>query len=188
MCPPDPKDISQPPEPIGAYKVLIIDDEPEIARILGRVIQTCGDFQVAVRVGKFDLEHELAALEPTLIFLDLVMPDFDGFEVLSRIQGILPDTPVVVVSAYSTIENAVRAVKLGAFDFLPKPFDPESVQLIVAKLEQDLVLRARCEALKRSLLGQDGYLHTCAASTARAQPSSACIAGFCACAIRARAC
>jgi len=160
MHPPDPKDISPPPEPIGAYKVLIIDDEPEIARILGRVIQTCGDFQVVVRVGKFDLENELPALEPTLIFLDLVMPDFDGFEVLSRIQGVLPDTPVVVVSAYSTIENAVRAVKLGAFDILPKPFDPESVQLIVAKLEQDLALRARCEALKRSLLGQDGYLRS----------------------------
>ncbi len=92
MCPSDPKDMPPPLEPIGAHKVLIIDDEPEIARILGRVVQTCGDFEVTVRVGKFDLEHELPKLEPTLIFLDLVMPDFDGFEVLSRIQGILPDT------------------------------------------------------------------------------------------------
>lgn len=145
-------------ESTAMQKVLIIDDEPEIARILGRVIQTCGDFEISVRVERFDLERELPKLDPTLIFLDLVMPDFDGFEVLSRIQGILPDTPVVVVSAYSTIENAVRAVKLGAFDFLPKPFDPESVQLILAKLEQDLVFRARCEALKHSLLGQDWYL------------------------------
>ncbi len=142
------------------HKILIIDDEPEIARLLGRVVQTCGDFQVTTRLGKFDLERELSSLEPTLIFLDLVMPDFDGFEVLGRIQGILPDTPVVVVSAYSTIENAVRAIKLGAFDFLPKPFDPESVQLIVAKLEQDLELRARCKALKLSLLAQDGYLRS----------------------------
>lgn len=158
--PSEPTDISPATESINIYKILIIDDEPEIARILGRVIQTCGDFQITTRTGKFDLEHELPELEPTLIFLDLVMPDFDGFEVLNRIQGVLPDTPVVVVSAYSTIENAVRAVKLGAFDFLPKPFDPESVQLIVAKFEQDLVLRARCEALKRSLLGQDGYLRS----------------------------
>jgi DNA-binding NtrC family response regulator len=166
MCPPDLKDVAPPIEPIGAYKVLIIDDEPDIARILGRVLQTCGNFEVTIRVGKFDLERELPELEPTLIFLDLVMPDFDGFEVLSRIQGILPDTPVVVVSAYSTIDNAVRAVKLGAFDFLPKPFDPESVQLIVAKLEQDLELHARCESLKRSLLGQDGYLRSISGQSA----------------------
>lgn len=148
------------PEGSGAHKVLIIDDEPEIARILGRVLMTCGDFQVTVRVGKFDLERELPGLAPTLIFLDLVMPDFDGFEVLGRVQEILPDTPVVVVSAYSTIENAVRAVKLGAFDFLPKPFDPESVELIIAKLEHDLVMRARCEALKRTVMSQDIYLRS----------------------------
>lgn len=163
---PDPKDDVPAAEPIGAYKVLIIDDEPEIARILGRVVQTCGDFEITVRVGKFNLERELPELQPTLIFLDLVMPDFDGFEVLGRIKGILPDTPVVVVSAYSTIDNAVRAVKLGAFDFLPKPFDPESVQLIVAKLEQDLALRARCESLKRSLMGQDAFLHSISGQSA----------------------
>lgn len=156
----DLEDALKTPELIDPHKVLIIDDEPEIARILGRVMQTCGNFQVEIRVGKFDLERELPRLEPTLIFLDLVMPDFDGFEVLNRIQGILPDTPVVIVSAYSTIENAVRAVKLGAFDFLPKPFDPESVQLIVAKLEKDLVLRAHCASLKQSLLSQDGYLRS----------------------------
>lgn len=152
--------LSPSPVSVNAHKVLIIDDEPEIARLLGRVVQSCGNFQIVARNGKFDLEQELPRIEPTLIFLDLVMPDFDGFEVLSRIQGILPDAPIVVVSAYSTIENAVRAVKLGAFDFLPKPFDPESVQLIVAKLEQDLDLRARCVALKRSLLKQDGYLRS----------------------------
>lgn len=144
----------------SSLKVLIIDDEPDIARVLGRVVQTCGFFEVLIRVGRFNLEKELQELEPDLIFLDLVMPDFDGFEVLGRIQGILPDIPVVVVSAYSTIENAVRAVKLGAFDFLPKPFDPESVQLIIAKLEQDLALRARCDILKKSLLGHDVYLRS----------------------------
>lgn len=113
-----------------------------------------------MRIGRFDLDRELPELSPDLIFLDLVMPDFDGFEVLDRIQQILPDTPVVVASAYSTIENAVRAIKLGAFDFLPKPFDPESVQLVIAKLEKDLAQRAQCLNLKRSLLEQDLYLRS----------------------------
>lgn len=156
----NPDNLSLSPVSISPHKVLIIDDEPEIARLLGRVVQSCGNFQIVARHGKFDLEQELPRMEPTLIFLDLVMPDFDGFEVLGRIQSVLPDASIVVVSAYSTIENAVRAVKLGAFDFLPKPFDPESVQLIVAKLEQELDLRARCAALKRSLLKQDGYLRS----------------------------
>lgn len=141
-------------------RALVIDDEPDIAQVLGRLIRTCGDFDVLLRMGRFDLHKELPELQPDLVFLDLVMPDFDGFEVLDRIQQILPDTPVVVASAYSTIENAVRAIKLGAFDFLPKPFDPESVQLIIAKLEKDLAQRAQCLSLKRSLLEQDIYLRS----------------------------
>lgn len=152
-----------PPSNVAAQKrlrTLVIDDEPDIAQVLGRLIRTCGDFEVSLRIGRFDLDKDLPELSPDLIFLDLVMPDFDGFEVLGRLQEILPDTPVVVASAYSTIENAVRAIKLGAFDFLPKPFDPELVELIIAKLEKDLAHRAQCMSLKRSLLEQDSYLRS----------------------------
>lgn len=158
-----PQDSSAPPDDAAVarrLRALVIDDEPDIAQILGRLIRTCGDFEVSLRIGRFDLDKELPELSPDLIFLDLVMPDFDGFEVVGRIQQILPDTPVVVASAYSTIENAVRAIKLGAFDFLPKPFDPESVQLIIAKLEKDLAQRAQCMSLKRSLMEQDIYLRS----------------------------
>lgn len=137
----------------AALRVLVIDDEPDVAEILARVIRTCGDYEVDIRTGAFDIERELPGIAPDLIFLDLVIPDFDGFDVIPRIKSATPDVPVVVISAYSTIENAVRAIKTGAFDFLPKPFDPDSVALIIAKTEQDLAFRARYVAVHDSHIG-----------------------------------
>jgi DNA-binding NtrC family response regulator len=124
------------------FAVLIVEDEPDIAAILKRIVEGAGSYRARVLTDPTALEAALEPL-PDLVFTDLAMPGMDGFEVIRRIRERDVDLPVVVVSAHASLENAVRAVKEGAFDFLAKPFKPESVELILAKAERDRALRRR---------------------------------------------
>jgi len=147
-----------PEDPSTALRALIVDDEPDVANVLARVIRSCGEYHTTIRTEAFDVRRTLEHLKPDVLFLDLVMPDMDGFQVLREAKEAMPELTVIIVSTYSTIENAVHAIKDGAFDFLPKPFDPESVSLALAKLESELTLRSRCRALRSALEKEDPYL------------------------------
>ena len=153
----------QPSVPAGsaaprAPGILIIEDEPDVAGMLKRVIETCGRYRVEIAIGAGDLAERLASAAPELILTDLMMPAMDGFEVIRRVKACDPDLPVVVVSAFATLENAVEAVKAGAFDFLAKPFSPESVEVILAKVERERGLRARSAQLLEQLQERDSDL------------------------------
>jgi DNA-binding NtrC family response regulator len=137
---------------------LIIEDEPDVAQMLKRVIEACGDYRVSVQIGAGDVERILAGAAPDLVFTDLMMPGLDGFEVIRRVKAVDPDLPVVVVSAYASLENAVHAVKAGAFDFLAKPFSPESVEMMLAKVSRDHGLRARAAEMARQVQARDADL------------------------------
>jgi len=122
--------------------ILIVEDEPDLAAILKRIVEAAGPWQARILTDPTGLDAALASL-PDLVFTDLVMPGLDGFEVIRRVRERDPDLPVIVISAHASLENAVRAVKEGAFDFLAKPFKPEAVELILAKTERDRALRQR---------------------------------------------
>ncbi|WP_321528500.1 sigma-54 dependent transcriptional regulator [Sedimenticola selenatireducens] len=138
--------------------VWIIDDEPDVAQVLARVVKTCGEYNVIVQPVPFDLSQALRMDPPDLVFIDLVMPDFDGFDIIRRIHEFDNAITIVVVSAHSTTDNAVHAVKLGAFDFLPKPFDPDNVRLILAKTQKEFQQRYSHAELKRQILTNDSYM------------------------------
>ncbi|MDA8229774.1 MAG: sigma-54 dependent transcriptional regulator [Magnetospirillum sp.] len=134
----------------GPTDILIVEDEPDVAYILKRAIESCGDFDVRLVGSAEEFEAELLRRPPDIVFTDLMMPVLDGFELIRRALVIDPDLPIIVISGYSSIDNAVKAVKEGAFDFLPKPFSPESFQLVLAKVERELGLRRRArEAAER---------------------------------------
>ena len=124
------------------FDLLIVEDEPDVAAILKRIVEAAGPWRARLLTDPTALEGALDPL-PDLVFTDLAMPGIDGFEVIRRIRERDADLPVVVISAHASVENAVRAVKSGAFDFLAKPFKPESVELILAKTERDRSLRRR---------------------------------------------
>jgi two-component system nitrogen regulation response regulator NtrX len=112
-------------------RILVVDDEPDIRQSLSGVLEDEGYAVSAVESG----EACLAALpggEFELVFLDIWLPGLDGMDVLARIQEIaLPERPVVVViSGHGSIEAAVKATKLGAFDFLEKPLSIEKVSVV----------------------------------------------------------
>ena len=68
-----------------------------------------------------------------LILLDLMMPSLSGFDVLAHVKKLHPDTVIIVISGYATVENSIEAMKRGAFDFIPKPFSPEQLRILTRK-------------------------------------------------------
>jgi two-component system, NtrC family, nitrogen regulation response regulator NtrX len=113
-------------------RILVVDDEPEIRRSLSGVLEDEGYSVAAVESGEACLET-LPAEDFELVMLDIWLPGIDGMEVLARIQEMpFGERPVVVViSGHGSIEAAVKATKLGAFDFLEKPLSIDKVSVVV---------------------------------------------------------
>lgn len=127
-------------------KVLVVDDDPDIRRVLTDRMENVGFYVVTATNGQEALE-KIPREEPDIIFLDLQMPLVNGIQVLKRLKE-YPDSTVIVITAFGTIEKAVEAMKEGAFDFITKPFSPDHI---------DVVLKKALE--RRTLKQQNDYLH-----------------------------
>ncbi len=112
-------------------RVLIADDEINIRRVLEAILRRDGYDVVTTANG----EEALAGMSRGIhtVITDLKMPVLDGMGLLRRLSVDFPDVPVVMITAHGSVENAVEAVKLGAFDYVEKPFDQEQIRQIVAK-------------------------------------------------------
>jgi len=134
-----------------AVRILIVDDEPDIRGSLSGVLEDEGYAVRAVESGEACLE-ELSRNPCELVLLDVWLPGMDGLEALSRIHEIaLPERPVVVmISGHGNIETAVKATKLGAFDFLEKPLSIEKVTVVAKN-----AVRQRRLLLENSRLRED---------------------------------
>src|SRR5512147_512007 len=113
--------------------ILIVDDEKNIRLTLTESLASLAIETDTASNG----EEALAKLKEKdfgVILLDIRMPGMDGMEVLRRVREIRPDIRVIMITAYGTVESAVEAMKLGAVDFLQKPFDPEQVRELVSRV------------------------------------------------------
>jgi len=113
--------------------ILIVDDEKNIRLTLSQALETLGAEIDTAATGEEALT-KLKEKEFGLILLDIRMPGMDGMEVLHRLREIRPDIRIIMITAYGTIESAVEAMKLGAVDFLQKPFDPEEIRELVSRV------------------------------------------------------
>ncbi len=114
-------------------KILVIDDEAIVRTSCERTLGPEGyEVKLAAsgREGLSILEKESFSL----VLLDLKMPDVDGIEVLNKINAIWPDTKVVMITGYSTVETAVQALRLGAYNFIEKPFTPDTLLTAVKEV------------------------------------------------------
>ena len=132
-------------------RILIVDDEPGIRDSLRGVLEDEEFVCQAVENGELCLE-ELARQNYDVVLLDVWLPGMDGMETLARIQEIpFADRPeVVIVSGHGTIETAVKATKLGAFDFLEKPLTIEKVTVVIKNAIQQRRLEVELSRLKES--------------------------------------
>jgi len=118
--------MNQPP------RVLVVDDDPEIQRSLASVLSPTYSVHLA-STGEAGLEQS-ARLKPDLVLLDLMLPQMGGMAVLRTLRRMSDDILVIVMSAYGRIQTAVQAIKLGANDYLEKPFDRQELLGEVAKI------------------------------------------------------
>lgn len=119
-------------EGFNKFSVLIVDDEQRIRHVCSQMLTQEGyDVEQAVSA---DLGLKMLAQRHfDIILLDLMMPGMSGLEALEKIRNRHPDTVVVVITGYATLDHAVQAMKQGAFDFISKPFSPQDLRLVVTK-------------------------------------------------------
>jgi DNA-binding NtrC family response regulator len=132
-------------EPSGET-ILVADDDPYIGKVLTDRLQSLGHRVLLAATGKEVLEL-LERHDPQAALLDIAMPDITGIDVLKEIRRRGRDFPVVMITAYGSIDLAVQAMREGAYDFIPKPFKPDHIALVVGKALEQRRLRRRVEAL-----------------------------------------
>ncbi len=135
-------------------RILIVDDEKSIRTSTAVVIRAAGhqaDLADNKQVALAKLQEETY----DLVFLDLRLGDEDGLEILSIAKRLLPQLPIVVFTAYASVSSAVTAIQRGAFDYLEKPFTPENLRQIIARVERQRKLELRIDELQEQISSQN---------------------------------
>ncbi len=112
--------------------ILIVDDETNVRRVLGTLLEQAGFVTTRAASGEQALDL-VRSQDPDLVLTDLKMEGIDGMELLARMRAAFPEIPVIMLTAHGSVATAVEAMKRGAFDFITKPFDREQVIELVGK-------------------------------------------------------
>jgi len=115
------------------YNVLIVEDHDRLREQLGRFYEQEG-FKVATAGCGEDALEKLSQEKFALVVSDVKMPGIDGFELARQAREKYPDTDVILITAFGNIKQAVEAMKLGASDYITKPFQPEAIRMVSEKL------------------------------------------------------
>ncbi len=128
--------------------ILVIDDEEAMRDSCSLILAKGGFVSVTAENGEAGLE-KIRELKPEIAIIDLKMPGISGFEVLEKIKEIDPLLVPIVITGYATVDSAVEAMKKGAYDFLPKPFTPEELRLIIGRALERRRLALEADSLRR---------------------------------------
>ena len=137
-------------------RIVAIDDEETMLKIIRRslepencVVETFSNASEAI--------ERLRSGEPVdIVITDLMLPEIDGFKVIEEAHKVDRNIFVIVITAYSSVESAVKAIRSGAYDFIPKPFDPEHIAIVVRRAAETRGLKIENIGLKRQLEGLPG--------------------------------
>jgi DNA-binding NtrC family response regulator len=160
-------------------RILVVDDDPSIRlvvrdrfRALGHEVEVAEDGNRALTA--------IEAFDPAVVLLDLRMPNLDGFGVLEGLKALDASPQVVVITAHGSIEAAVRAIQMGAVDFIPKPFDNAHLEHVVSRCLETHALRGRLASLQTELssmhslvTGESPAMADAVGMAGRAAPSDA---------------
>ena len=131
-------------------KILVADDEPSNRKILAQELVHKGFAVDTARGGKEALA-KIESAPPDLVILDYMMPDMSGLDVLKELRKKGNDTPVILITAYGSVERAVEVMKAGAYDFITRPFDPDHIELVVRKAIERQTLKREVEVLSEEV-------------------------------------
>ncbi len=130
--------------------VFIVDDEPSILRLLTHWVKNQWGYKVESFDHGEDMLEEIHK-QPSLILLDIMLPDVDGIEILKRIKAVDQSVPVIMLSAQGSVEVALESLRLGAFDYFPKPIDQNRLGPAIKNALQNFELQKRVEELESNI-------------------------------------
>ena len=148
--------------------ILVVDDEIDLATSCQRLLQSKG-YEVLLAASAEEAIQVVTGQDVQLVLTDLKMPGMGGMELLRTIRTEHPEVPVVMMTAYSTVEDAVEAMALGAANFVPKPFSPDHLLIVLEKALQERSLRRENRNLRDQLSRQYSFDNIIGKSAGMAQ-------------------
>ena len=137
-------------------RILVVDDELIVCESCQRILEEEG-YEVEVALSGQEAFEKMKESVFDIVITDLKMPTLDGIDVLKYIRKEFPDTIVIMITGFSTVETAVEAMKLGAFDYIPKPFTPDEVSVVVKKALEKRSLQLENIYLRQELQEKYGF-------------------------------
>jgi two-component system, NtrC family, response regulator AtoC len=141
---------------LTATRILIVDDEEIVRESLSGWLEKDG-YTVETAADGFVAVERLRAAPWSILLVDLKMPGMDGLQVLEAARKLQPDASVVMITAYATVETAVKAIKIGAADYIVKPFDPEELSLIIQKIVGQQAMAHENAVLRKALRHEHAF-------------------------------
>lgn len=136
-------------------KIAVVDDEPAIRSLLNAFL-TKANYEVTAIGDAASLDRAFESTQPDVILLDLKLPDADGLELLPQLKRQWPQTEVIILTGHATLDAAVSATKLGAYDFQKKPFEHKSLLLSVERALEHKQLTEQASSLRQALSTMSG--------------------------------
>jgi DNA-binding NtrC family response regulator len=131
-------------------KILIVDDESSNRKILAQELAHRG-FAVDTASGAREALAMIESAPPDLAIVDFMMPELSGLDMLKELRNKGNDTPVIMITAYGSVDRAVEAMKAGAYDFITRPFDPDHIDLVIRKALERQTLKREVEVLSEEI-------------------------------------
>jgi len=131
--------------------ILVVDDDQSVRSYLSDLLSSCGYTVECAESGDQAVARLSAGYVPSLIVLDIVMPGINGIEVLENVKRINAAIPVIILSAGGQTKTVVEAMKVGASDFLVKPFEEQELELAIENVLEKQKLKEEVKNLKRQL-------------------------------------
>ena len=147
---------------IAKPRILVVDDEPVVRESLRDWFANDG-YPVDMAADAREALRKLQEYSWDILLTDVKMPGMDGLELQQRVKEIDPDITVIIMTAYASVDSAMKAIKEGAYDYVTKPLDPEDLQQIIDRaaerrqlLRENEELKARIETLETEAARQYG--------------------------------
>ena len=139
-----------------AEKILIIDDEPDMLKLLSIILREKTPYEISTTNNPLEALELIKNGGFDLVISDLKMPGLDGIEIIEAVKRLDEDTPVVIITAYGTVESASEAMLKGGFDFITKPFRKEQILFTIDKALKWLKLQKENKMLKEQIKKGEG--------------------------------
>ncbi len=137
-------------------KLLIVDDEPDMLKLLSMIIREKTPYGVTTTNNPLEALDFVKKGGFDIVIADLKMPGLDGIELLDAVKRVDQDIPVIIITAYGTVESAAETIEKGGFDFITKPFRKEQILMTIDKALKWLKLQRENKMLKDQLKSKGG--------------------------------